>query len=341
MLADAGAPRFDTVRQTMQHFAAGLRKSDRMAILAVAEIPRLVRDFTSSTLLLSDAIAALTPSGPQGNAQAAIAKALELGQRKDEDLPQRRVVVAFLGDKAGNATASTDIEFLPVTDPQEGSYEQIRSFLMEAPLARIACAPCTGTGKPERWTIAVDANGRTLTAEAEITLPLPQRKGNENRQSYVIWWLLPTAGAAAALLTLFARRNRRRTGMPPPLPAFALEERPSTPGVVEPLPEIGLSIQLVTLRGVKRGATYSMRLTSEITVGTSAGCDRVLPIESGLAAKQFALSYVNQRIVLRDLAGDASTTVNGVPIRSDHPLSDGDIIGAGGSEFRLLLGKRE
>lgn len=61
--------------------------------------------------------------------------------------------------------------------------------------------------------------------------------------------------------------------------------------------------------------------------------------ETSLEGKQFELSLSNGLVVIRDLSTSRNTSVNGVPIRGAHPLSSGDVIGAGGAEFRLLIAK--
>lgn len=75
--------------------------------------------------------------------------------------------------------------------------------------------------------------------------------------------------------------------------------------------------------------------SSEFTIGTGAGCSLVVD-ELHLHAHHATLDVEQERVVLRNLVGDALIRVNGVPVTSPRPLTHGDLVHFGFTQARLV-----
>ena len=89
------AEQFDRIRGALAAWIAGLRPSDRAAILAFGSEVRLVADFTADRDLLTAALATLGPTDAKTLLYRGLLDALDLGQRRDPDLPNRRAAVVL------------------------------------------------------------------------------------------------------------------------------------------------------------------------------------------------------------------------------------------------------
>jgi hypothetical protein len=261
-------------------------------------------------------------------------------------------------------------DYFPVEASFAESYDTIRKSVVGVLLAQFDCTKCPRTGKPESWTFSLKDGGKVLTASTEITMqpgaPLVAESTVPSPQPTPVpvapfRKAAPFIGGGAWCVAIIviaaaARRRKKRKAMllaqqqavveipyvppMPPPPAPVMEPAPAPPPPPAPVPPVqGLPIKLFVMRGQQRDAVHELQLARPTSFGAGPSCGFSLPKERSLAAQQFELSYGNQRVLIRDLSGNSTTTVNGVPIHGSHPLNHGDIIGAGGAEFRLLIGK--
>lgn len=99
---------FANVRKALRTWVQQMRPEDRVAIVAFGESVTTSLDFTNSTTDATDSIDRLKPTDKKTRLNDAVLRALDLGQRRDNDLPRRRVVVLLsdgLDDAADGATA--------------------------------------------------------------------------------------------------------------------------------------------------------------------------------------------------------------------------------------------
>ncbi|MCB1058413.1 MAG: VWA domain-containing protein [Acidobacteria bacterium] len=102
--------RFDRIRAALDEWIDQLEPKDRAAILAFGEESRLVADFTDDSAALHAALASLGPTDSLTVIHRALRDALELGQRRDADLPLRRVLVLLTdGRDEGSGLALEDV----------------------------------------------------------------------------------------------------------------------------------------------------------------------------------------------------------------------------------------
>jgi len=261
-------------------------------------------------------------------------------------------------------------DYFEVAQSFSESYDTIRKSILGVVLAQFDCSRCPRTGKPETWTFSLKSEEKVLAASTEITIqpaptvaevpvPTPQPAP---APVHPVRKAAPFIGGGfwiIVIIAIVARKRKRKAmlaaqqmaanqQMVAPQPVEEIPFIPSTP-VMPPSPVIdkpapppppqGLAVKLFVMRGQQRDVVHEFHLARPTSFGAGPSCGFSLPKESSLAPQQFELSYGNQRVLIRDLSGNATTTVNGVPIHGSHPLNHGDIIGAGGAEFRLLIGK--
>jgi Mg-chelatase subunit ChlD len=262
--------------------------------------------------------------------------------------PEKKKYFAELQRLAANSGG----DFFEASPSLEQSYETMRESVTGGLLARFDCAACPRTGRPEPWTITLKASEKVLTAGKDVLLPpLPPAVDTTTRPVAPVapWWRRPMLWfvlvdlAAVVVVVVMVLRRGKRISAAAPVPSSEIPA--GVPETVEPLPSPapapvrGMALELVTMHGMKRGETHKFELRGMTVVGRDAQCNLALEKETSLEGKQFELSLSNGLVVIRDVSGKGTTSVNGVPIRGVHPLTSGDVIGAGGAEFRLLIGK--
>lgn len=248
-------------------------------------------------------------------------------------------------DQLRRLAANSGGDFFEASPSLEQSYETMRESVTGGLLAVFDCGGCPRPGRPEPWTVTVKVPGKVLTASKDVLLPpLPASAKATPRpaappapwwRSGVLWFVL--VGLAAVVVVVMRMLRRGKAGSPAAPPVM---ESPAAPAE-QPAPAEGkgVALELVTMHGMKRGETRKFLLTDLAVAGRDAQCHLPLEKETSLEGKQFELSLSNGLVVIRDLSTSRNTSVNGVPIRGAHPLSSGDVIGAGGAEFRLLIAK--
>jgi hypothetical protein len=279
--------------------------------------------------------------------------------------PEKKQYLDLLRRIAANSGG----DYFEVAGSFADSYETIRKSVVGVLLAEFDCSKCPRSGKPETWTFSLKSGERVLAASTEITMQAAASVPAETSVStpqptpapvHPVRRFGPWAGGGLwiiVFIAIIARRRKKKALMLAQQNAAAemalvpsepvapyepvLENLPVPPPPPPPAPAVpqGLAIKLFVMRGQQKDVVHELQLARPTSFGAGPSCGFSLPKERSLAAQQFELSYGNQRVLIRDLSGNATTTVNGVPIHGSHPLNHGDVIGAGGAEFRLLIGK--
>ena len=131
-LPEAG---FARVREALNQWAVSLGEHDRMAIVTFGEQVTTLLDFTRQAEMIQGAVAGLRPSDRQTRLHDALLRGLDLGQRRDADLPRRRVIV-LLSDGLDDASDGAP-------------FQEVFSRMEEAPVPVYAIAFDPG-GAPAR-----------------------------------------------------------------------------------------------------------------------------------------------------------------------------------------------
>ncbi len=93
--ASLSVAQFNEIRDAIDAWVSNLGRLDRAAILAFGETSELVVDLTDDTDALRAGLARLGPTDRLTLLHQALADALALSQRRDPDLPDRRVIVVL------------------------------------------------------------------------------------------------------------------------------------------------------------------------------------------------------------------------------------------------------
>ncbi len=221
------------------------------------------------------------------------------------------------------------------------AYAETRSAISQVLEARLTCADCTGDGSAQRLAVTLDSGGRVLTDAIDLRVapgaaveraPVPAP-----RKPAVPVWAYAAGGGVAVLLAAIVFAARRKRGQTD-APAAAAAPAVAAGVAAEPAPKAAVRLEFVVVRGDRPGASYQLALGGRATIGTAADSDLRLASESTVAAHQFELECVLDRIVIRNLAAGQSTLLNGVPVRAQHLISSGDLISAGSTDLRVVVG---
>lgn len=231
------------------------------------------------------------------------------------------------------------------------AYEKTRSAITRVYVAHATCGACAADGRAERLQATLHAGDRVLTdgidvrilPSGEVTQAPPAATRVVTPPLPAPWyrtipiWVYIAGGSAlmisSAVLVFVIAHRRGAKDDPGPAPDDASDVAPAP----VPAKPKGIPLELVVVRGQRPGASYKLALDNRAVVGTGADTDLRLTTETAVAARQFELERITGKIVIRDLTGSQSTSVNGVPIRSQYPISNGDLISAGSTELRFLV----
>jgi Mg-chelatase subunit ChlD len=224
-------------------------------------------------------------------------------------------------------------------------YDAMRRRTREVLAVDISCQQCPWDGGLHRLQITARVGTRVLTDGLDVRLlPEPTPAPPPPAPVTSPRWA-PVAGlAAAALLALLAGwalyRKRRRKPEPeaPQLGGPDLERVPAQEAAgaanVTGAPQIRLTPIGINAPGEARMFTVENR----ILVGRSPSeTDFSLPDDEEISSVHCALVWEDPAIILRDLGSTNGTSVNGVPIRTEHRVEHDDVIGIGRSELRLSV----
>lgn len=98
---------FSGIREALSNWVNGMGEEDRASVIAFGEDVHVLADFDQGRDKAVEAVSALAPTDSLTQLYRAIMQGLEIGQRVDERLPQRRVVVLVsdgMDDTHGGAT---------------------------------------------------------------------------------------------------------------------------------------------------------------------------------------------------------------------------------------------
>lgn len=383
---------FARIRDALNDWVDALGPADRMAVLSFGETVEPVADFSHDQAGLKSKIAALKPADKYTALHKALIQAMQMGQRADAQLPNRRVIVVLsdgLDDLFGGPTRDEVIHHMqadrvpiyaigldkpPVTGknkegidalgrfaresggdyvssadrPIEEVYADLRTRIKEVVRAQLQCPDCRGDGSTQRLQFTLQAAGLALSDGLDLRVfpPLPPPESDTNP----LWLYL---GGGVLLLVLVGGailiRRRRKAGdetpepitinppdPEPPAPVYP-DDPPPLPGPRPTPPGELTRIRLVELKGVNRGKDHRLEFQGEATLGRGRGCDLAISDDSEISTRHCALIKKHGGLFVRDLDSTNGTSVNGVPIAADYPLQDGDVLGLGRTELRVLL----
>ncbi|EIC21169.1 FHA domain-containing protein [Thiorhodovibrio frisius] len=96
-------------------------------------------------------------------------------------------------------------------------------------------------------------------------------------------------------------------------------------------------LRLAFVTGPRRGEVVELSVMQPARLGRSADCALVLSGDDEISGRHAeVLCLDNGQRVLRDLSSTNGTRLNGVGVQGTHPLQNGDRIGVGQTELRVL-----
>lgn len=108
--ASLSAEQFDRIREALAAWISTLAAADRAAILAFGNASRVVVDFTADRERLEAGLAGLGPTDAKTLLHRALLDAVDLGARRDPDLPSRRAAVVLSdGIDDGSGLTADDV----------------------------------------------------------------------------------------------------------------------------------------------------------------------------------------------------------------------------------------
>lgn len=247
-----------------------------------------------------------------------------------------------------------------VATPEPPSVESERASTEVEPESRETEPEDSAEAGPE---VAPDASAVPEMTSPDAAAPAEPTGGDRNWQR----WGLPAAGGGAALLLLLVlilllRRRRRRVsntaqdkpssveGMVPQMdqavpettlqPASAPEAPPDTArptSLGQPPLQATQIVHLVGMSKLNRGQDYALALPPDAVLGRRPDCTLSLPQDDLVSGRHARLTVEGRRVLVADLGSTNQTFLNGVAVHAPHPLSDGDLLRIGQSEFRVRL----
>lgn len=385
---------FARIRGALNDWVDALGSADRMAVLSFGETVEQVADFTHDQADLKAKIADLKPADKYTALHKALIQAMQMGQRADAKLPNRRVIVVLsdgLDDLFGGPTRdevthqmqadrvpiyAIGLDKPPVTGknkegidalgrfaresggdyvssadlPIEQVYAELRTHIKEVVRAQLQCPDCRGDGNIQRLQFTLQAAGLALSDGLDMRV-FPPTPPTPSHPGFPPQWLYIGGGVLLLLLiagVIFIRRRRKNQEVTPepitvnppdyePRPPVYPDDPPPLPGP-KPIPPGELTkIRLVELKGPNRGKDYRLEFHGEATLGRGRGCELAIPDDSEISTRHCALINKHGALFVRDLDSTNGTSVNGVPIAADYPLQEGDVLGLGRTELRVLL----
>ncbi len=232
-------------------------------------------------------------------------------------------------------------------------YADLRAKIKAVAVARLDCKACLADGLVQRLQITLQEDGLALSDGMDVRALPPVPTSNLGRDKLTppgwvqpwVYFGLASAGLLLAAGFIYTLR-RKPPGGPPwsPLDGVdagkpGLSETPAAfPGISRQPAEPQCRVKLVELGSSGHGKAYALDISSsEAVIGRKAECAVSIASDTELSARHCALFRKGKAIYLHDLGSTNGTRVNGVPITSDFHLQEGDIIGAGRTELRILM----
>ena len=187
---------------------------------------------------------------------------------------------------------------------------------------------------------AADAKGPQAATPAAAAPSSDKSERVEGTDRSRLWLYVGFAAVVAALVAWGVSRLQRRR----PAEGEGTEEA-ATVGAAyasalpaEPLPAADppRRVRLVVLRGSRQGREYAVTLESSAVVGARSSCNLVLSDERGIAPRQFELAQRERRVMIRNLAKNRPTLLNGMELNDWSPVKSNDLVGTGETIFRMV-----
>ena len=123
---------------------------------------------------------------------------------------------------------------------------------------------------------------------------------------------------------------------PVPAPPQPLDKPAAAPPPRVQTPTGNITVAITS--GSRSGERLTLRLAPDAVIGRAPSCAVSLGQDPEASARHARIEILaSGRIVLRDLDSTNGTFLNGVKVQGIQPLTDGDLIGVGQSEFRIGL----
>ncbi|MBT9096168.1 FHA domain-containing protein [Methylovulum psychrotolerans] len=238
------------------------------------------------------------------------------------------------------------------------AYSELRDQIKAVAVATLDCRACRTDGRVQRLQITLRAEDglvlndgmdiRLLPALPTPTPPIaPSEPAPPTANGWPVWLYGSIAGVLLLLVTgviLVMRRRLPQAVSPPPVsedfwPDDASWDAVALPDTAHQTPAIGpgYAIELAELNAGGHGKTYPLHLSGEAVIGRGADCAVTLTRDAEVSGHHCALVYHAKAVMLHDLGSTNGTYVNGVPISAAYRLQEGDIIGIGRTQLRVLL----
>lgn len=232
------------------------------------------------------------------------------------------VIVAWVSPQSGAAiSGSTNLE---VDIDAIAQVARVDFYLDDTLLGtatsapyRLEWSPRSAPAGPHRLRALVsDANGKTGTAEIEVTIVL--------RSGVVVPLILAAALAAALLVLPVGLRRRRR------LPAAGHLAATAGPP----------SATLLEVQGLEPGKVWPI-VAAETRLGRKRDENDIIAAGRSASRRHALIRVVQGQYVLFDLNPANPTLVNGEPAQGQRTLQPGDMLQIGESVFRFQVGPKE
>lgn len=245
-------------------------------------------------------------------------------------------------------------------------YAELRGRIRAVSAVRLDCAGCPADGSLRHLQITWQAGDVALSDGEDLRLlpklakappktnPSPDQGGGPSPADTPwpgkLWFY--AAGALAGLAALgglaFARRRRPEapapaqpedtedTGVLPRRPRPAAQAVGATVPEARPGPKTRVKLVEIGAKG-RQGKAYELEVAAaESAIGRGGACAVSIATDTEISTRHCALVGKSGAVFVRDLGSTNGTRVNGVSIQADYRLQEGDIIGIGRTELRVL-----
>ena len=186
---------------------------------------------------------------------------------------------------------------------------------------------------PKRGQDAESAPKEPLSADVAVT-------GSEPAENWLQQWKYPLAAGAAVflggLLFLIIQKKKKQAlvkdhEVKPQEKATVQMPRVSQTVSVPAVPS--MKIELIVTGTTAPGDKFTANVSDRLVLGRNTGqAVLTIPGDGTISGRHCELIYSRGKLFVADLQSTNGTMVNGVPVRGEFPLNDGD---------RLMLGKTE
>ncbi|WP_150050337.1 FHA domain-containing protein [Methylomonas rhizoryzae] len=207
---------------------------------------------------------------------------------------------------------------------------------------RLECRSCIPDGQIQHLDVSWSDGERTLNQGLQIRLlPKPAAPGSEGESGAKPKSRSPMLFAIGLGVFLggVVWLYRQRLAYPGYLPHdkdVAIEPRISPKAKPEAVLPEGVSILLTVVTGAEPGKVYRFQLQDSAVLGRGVGAsDWLIDGDAEISARHASIQWAAGKLTLRDLNSTNGTSINGVPIRNEYPLRNGDLLLLGRTELRI------